>query len=138
MQTKYLFQNYKYCEICHRNLPLNYKETVCPVCSEHALFQNVKEYIRASDVNEYQVAEHFQIPFQLVRKWIREGRIQYKETSKTKVTMHCHICGVQIAFGNICPKCHKEQNISGGISQKRSTDSGNMRHLQITNKDSHI
>lgn len=135
MQTKYLFQSYKYCEICHRNLPLNYKETACPACAEYALFQKVKEYIRASDVNEYQVADHFKVPLQLVRKWIREGRIQYKETTKGKVTMHCQLCGAQIAFGNICPKCHKEQNISGGIMQKRTTDPGNMRHLQISNKE---
>ena len=132
MQSKYLFQNYKYCEICHRNLPLNYKDTTCPVCSEHLLFQQVKEYIRSDDVNEYQVADRFQIPLQLVRKWIREGRIQYKEASKQQVTMHCQICGVQVAFGTICPKCLKEQNTSGTLLQKRKTDSGNMRHLQVS------
>lgn len=135
MQSRYLFQSYKYCEICHRNLPLNYKETACPACSEYALFQQVKEYIRASDVNEYQVADRFQIPLQLVRKWIREGLIQYKETTKDKVTMHCHICGVQISFGNICPKCLKEQNTSGTALKSHNTDSGNMRHLQVNNKE---
>ena len=134
MQSKYLFQSYKYCEICHRNLPLNYKGTACPSCEEYALFQQVKEYIRASDVNEYQVADRFDIPLQLVRKWIREGRIQYKETTKGKVTMHCHICGAQVAFGSICPKCLKEQNISSGVAMTRTTDPGNMRHLQVVNK----
>lgn len=135
MQSKYLFQSYKYCEICHRNLPLNYQETVCPACSEYVLFQQVKEYIRASEVNEYQVADRFQIPLQLVRKWIREGRIQYKETTKGKVRMHCQVCGVQVSFGSICPKCLKEQNTSGTVLKSYTTDSGNMRHLQVVNKE---
>ena len=131
MRNKHLFENYKYCEICSRNLPPDYAESICPVCSEHALFQLVKEYIRSEDVNEYQVADRFQIPLSLVRKWIREGRIQYKETTKNKVRMHCQLCGVQIAFGSICPKCLKEQNISGTVINPYHTDSGNMRHLQI-------
>lgn len=135
MQAKYLFQNYKYCEICHCNLPLNYKESACPTCSEHLLFQQVKEYIRSEDVNEYQVADRFQIPLHLVRKWIREGRIQYKETTKDKVTMHCQICGIQVSFGTICPKCLKEQNLSGTAFKTNKTDSGNMRHLQVTIKE---
>jgi len=135
LHKKYLFQSYKYCEICNRNLPLNYKDAVCPACSEYLLFQQVKEYIRASDVNEYQVADRFQIPLQLVRKWIREGKIQYKEISKEKVTMHCRICGVQVSFGSICPKCLKEQNTSGVLLGNYATDSGNMRHLQVTNKE---
>ena len=135
MQNKYLFQSGKYCEICHRDLPLNYKETACPACSEYVLFQQVKEYIRASDVNEYQVADRFHIPLSLVRKWIREGRVQYKETTKNKVTMHCQLCGAQVAFGSICPKCLKEQNTSGSLTGTNTTDSGNMRHLQISTKE---
>lgn len=135
MQAKYLFQTYKYCEICHRNLPLNYTESACPACSEYVLFQQVKEYIRAEDVNEYQVADRFQIPLQLVRKWIREGRIQYKETTKGKVRMHCQICGAQVSFGSICPKCLKEQNTSGTVLKSYTTDPGNMRHLQVSNKE---
>lgn len=135
MHNRHLFQNYKYCDICHRPLPLNYKESVCPSCEEYALFQQVKEFIRASDVNEYQVSMHFNIPLQLVRKWIREGRIQYKEATKEKVTLHCQLCGAQVSFGSICPKCLKEQNISGSVSRQRTTDPGNMRHLQIVNKE---
>lgn len=135
MRSKYLFESYKYCEICHRNLPLNYKEATCPACSEYALFQLVKEYIRSEDVNEYQVADRFQIPLSVVRKWIREGRIQYKETTKGKVRMHCQLCGAQITFGSICPKCLKEQNTSGTVIKPYATDPGNMRHLQVTTEE---
>lgn len=135
MQSKYLFQGDKYCEICHRNLPLNYKDSACPACSEYVLFQQVKEYIRASDVNEYQVADRFKIPLPLVRKWIREGRIQYKETSKDKVTMHCQLCGAKVTFGSICQKCLKEQNTAGTVLKPYHTDPGNMRHLQVVNKE---
>ena len=135
MRSKYLFENYKYCEQCSRTLPPGYTDTICPACSEHALFQLVKEYIRSEDVNEYQVADRFQIPLTLVRKWIRDGRIQYKETTKSKVRMHCQICGAQIMFGVICPKCLKEQNTSGTVITPHHTDPGNMRHLQISNEE---
>lgn len=135
MRNKYLFEGFKYCEICHRNIPLNYQETTCPACSEYLLFQQVKEYIRSEDVNEYQVADRFRIPLSLVRKWIREGRIQYKETTKGKVRMHCQICGAQVSFGSICPKCLKEQNTAGTVLNSYHTDPGNMRHLQVTTEE---
>ena len=78
-QPQDLFGNYKYCEECKRPLPLTYKENLCPSCIEQKLFREVKEYIRENDVNEYDVAQHFHIPHMQVKKWIREGRIEYKD-----------------------------------------------------------
>lgn len=131
MKDQFLFDNRHCCDICHKDLPPAYSGTTCPACTEHLLFQEVKEYIRSTDVNEYQVADRFQIPLPLVRSWIREGRIQYKEHVEDKVRMHCQICGVQIAFGNVCPKCLKTQNTSGASFKSFNADEGNMRHLQF-------
>lgn len=131
MRTRYLFDNYKHCTNCHRPLALDYKEDLCPACIEYLLFQQVKEFIRANDVNEYQVSDHFGIPLIQVKGWIREGRIQYKETNSQQVTMHCQLCGTPVAFGTLCSKCLKEKNLSGSIGFGNKTDSGNMRHLQI-------
>ena len=131
MRAKYLFENYKHWTICHRPLASAYHEDICPPCAEYLLFQQVKDFIRANDVNEYQVAEHFHIPLQQVKGWIREGRIQYKETNDQKVTMHCQLCGTPVTFGTLCTKCLKAQNLSGSAALGNKTASGNMRHLQI-------
>ena len=88
-QPQDLFGNYKYCEECKRPLPLTYKENLCPSCIEQKLFREVKEYIRENDVNEYDVAQHFHIPHMQVKKWIREGRIEYKDDHLNTITMHC-------------------------------------------------
>lgn len=67
MQQQGLFNNYKYCERCNRPLPLTYEDAICPDCQNQELFTNVKEYIRANDVTEYDVAEHFNIPLSKVK-----------------------------------------------------------------------
>ena len=68
---------YKYCEFCGRTLPKHYEGTLCPTCQEAQLFRNVRDYIRANTVNEYEVAEHFHIPLRQIKEWIREGRISF-------------------------------------------------------------
>ena len=72
---------YKYCEFCGRTLPKHYEGTLCPTCQEAQLFRNVRDYIRANTVNEYEVAEHFHIPLRQIKEWIREGRIEYHEVN---------------------------------------------------------
>lgn len=105
-----LFDNLKFCSICRRPLPLDYDKEMCPGCIENQLFNEVKEYIRSRDVTEYQVAEHFQIPHRKVKRWIEEGRIEYKEQGDTKImNLHCSKCGTAISFGNLCQKCYKEK-----------------------------
>ena len=54
------------------------------------LFAEVKDYIRENDVKEIDVAEHFGIPVSKVRRWIKEGRIQYKE-GENITPIHCQI-----------------------------------------------
>ena len=108
-QPQDLFGNYKYCEECKRPLPLTYKENLCPSCIEQKLFREVKEYIRENDVNEYDVAQHFHIPHMQVKKWIREGRIEYKDDHLNTITMHCTRCGAPISFGTLCAKCMRQR-----------------------------
>ena len=89
-----LFGKYKQCEFCNRPLPNDYEGTLCPRCKDHKLFHDVKEFIRANQVNEYEVADHFKIPLKQVKEWIREGRIEYNTStsSNTISGMHCQHC----------------------------------------------
>ena len=110
MEHVSLFNNSKFCAICRGSLPEDYEDELCPFCKENQLFSEVKEYIRSKDVNEYQVAEYFNIPRRLVKKWILEGRIEYKEDEERLDTLHCAKCGEPITFGNLCQKCYRELN----------------------------
>lgn len=84
---------------------------LCSVCEAQLIFDDVRDYIRSEEVNEYDVAEHFQIPLEMVRQWIKEGRIEYKERGeKTIMNAYCQRCGAKVTFGTLCQKCLKEMN----------------------------
>ena len=42
----------KICKDCHRMLPKDYTDEVCPACKERELFSKVKDFIRENDVTE--------------------------------------------------------------------------------------
>ncbi|MBP3677073.1 MAG: hypothetical protein J6I97_01865, partial [Agathobacter sp.] len=69
--------NYKYCEHCGAAIPRSAEFACCAKCQETILFHEVKNYIRENNVNEFQVAERFNIPLRLVKQWMRELRIEY-------------------------------------------------------------
>lgn len=141
MEHKKLFDEYKYCEICNVPMPLTYENSVCPGCVEEKLFRDVKEYIRSNDVTEYDVAYEFHIPIRRVKKWIQEGRIEYKEdiTQKNIMDVHCKICGKPISFGTICSSCLKQSASSNQVlvSSKQETENRNrIGHISfLTNAD---
>ena len=120
--------DYKYCEFCMSPIPRNQEIPYCVPCQEKIIFQHVKDYIRANDVNEFQVADHFGIPLRMVKEWIKEGRIEYKKTPDGKRTINsnmlCEKCGAPITFGTICTKCLRSlsKNIHGYDMQKVHED----------------
>ena len=69
--------HHKYCEHCGQAIPRSSEFACCASCQDTILFQKVKEYIRENNVNAFQVAEHFHIPLGLVKRWMRELRIEY-------------------------------------------------------------
>lgn len=135
MQQQGLFNNYKYCEYCGTTLSLDFEDNICPACKEQQLFREVKNFIRDNDVTEYDVARHFNIPFQRVKQWVREGRIEYKENPDGEkiIATHCKECGIPISFGTLCAKCLKKQNISG-FSKITRDEPGRMRYFEDTKK----
>lgn len=117
------------CSSCERPLPKKYSDTKCPVCKENELFQEVREYIRANVVNEYMVAEKFDIPLSLVRKWIKEGRIEYSKTKQIITSVYCQKCGSPISFGAICSDCLQQMNARTGVYIQKPSDFEKMRFL---------
>lgn len=133
MQNQGLFGNYRYCEICKRPLSVDYKDSLCPLCLEQQLFQKVKEFIRENDVNEYDVAEEFDIPLHQVKHWIREGRIEYKDKKLNNIVLHCATCGAPITFGTHCSKCIRHKNTVGHAAPVPTTEASRMRYFDETN-----
>lgn len=127
--------NYKYCEYCGSPIHRNSEEPFCAQCRDRILFLKVKDFIRANDVNEFQVAAHFDIPLRTVKGWIKEGRIEYKEMADGKRTInnnfHCERCGAPVTFGTLCPKCLKlmNKNMHGYDLGKPQKDDDRMRFL---------
>lgn len=123
--------SYKYCEFCGRPLPSDYEKDFCPSCEENNLFREVKDFIRSHDVNEYQVAAHFQIPVRQIKQWIREGRIEYKESTIGHfASVRCQNCGISISFGTLCPKCLRVMNSNmKGFDAQKVHEESRMRYL---------
>ena len=132
--------NYKYCSYCNKPIPRTAEYSCCPQCQEIVLFHSVREYIRDNDVNEFQVAEHFDIPLRMVKGWIREGRIEYKTAGDGKsviTSIRCSRCGAPATFGTVCNKCLKllNKNVHGYGAQIAHEDD-RMRFLDSTQNDS--
>ncbi|MCR4781239.1 MAG: hypothetical protein K5851_00625 [Lachnospiraceae bacterium] len=66
------------CQNCGRALPRSWTEPLCESCYDKELYREVKYYILENNVTEFEVADHFNIPLEKVRHWIKEGYIEYK------------------------------------------------------------
>jgi RNA polymerase subunit RPABC4/transcription elongation factor Spt4 len=122
----------KSCNNCQTPLPQHYNGELCPYCKENELFSRVKEYIRTHDVTEYMVADKFGISRRKVKKWITEGRIEYKELVHNKKldSLKCEICGEPINFGVYCKKCYKKQNAPTYSAGLEKGQDSRMRFLE--------
>ena len=119
------------CRNCGRKIlyTQDLKADLCPKCRDQELFYQVKDYIRANDVKDYDVAKHFGIPLSKVNEWIKQGRIQYKDDPSMKAVImgnYCEVCGSPVAFGTVCPSCMKAQKKAAmkgvSISEKNIGD----------------
>lgn len=125
--------DYKFCIDCGRTLSITYEKERCPACEELLLFDKVREYVRKHDVNEYELAEHFELPITVIKQWIKEGRMEYKEQgAKSMTSMYCSRCGAPVTFGTLCPKCLKALNgekRAGYSMEKLLDEDGRMRFM---------
>ncbi|MCD7826588.1 MAG: FeoC-like transcriptional regulator [Clostridiaceae bacterium] len=126
----------KTCKQCGVTLHPAYQQELCPLCIERNLFYEVKDYIRENEVNENDVAEHFDISVHKVRGWIREGRIQYKGEKKNAISgVACQICGKPISYGVTCTECYKLRQLQV-VAKLKKADPAEMHYfLQKTQSE---
>ncbi len=132
--------NVKVCNNCGRRLIRESVNGLCPMCAEQELFCEVRDYIRANDVKDYDVAEKFGIPLAKVKEWIKQGRIQYKDDPTIKSVImgnYCQICGTPTSFGTICSKCMKDKkkkNMQGVAIGQPKEGNTKMRFMEEDHK----
>lgn len=68
----------KICSCCKKAMPRSQQGDLCPECEDRRLYSQVKEFILHNNVTEMEVAEHFNLPLQKVKRWIRDGYIEYR------------------------------------------------------------
>ena len=129
MEEKTLFHNARYCKDCGTILLDSYTRDLCSNCEAQRIFDEVRDYIRSQDVNEYDVAKHFDIPVGMVQQWIKEGRIQYKERGeKTIMNAFCQRCGAKVTFWYALPEVLKgNERPAQGLRRKGGQHRGRKR-----------
>ena len=126
------YSRYKSCSMCGRQLPIDYEKDYCPACEDDVLFKEVREYIRTHEVTEFELAEIFNISQNKVRRWIKEGRIEYVTGENKMMNTRCQRCGIPVSFGTLCPDCMRVMNGSKEVSYisfGSKKDSNRMRFL---------
>ena len=116
MNIKDQYTSYKYCSMCGRSMPIDYEKDFCPACEDDVLFKEVREYIRSHDVTEFELAEIFHISQNKVRRWIKEGRIEYVTDENKMMNTRCQRCGAPVSFGTLCTECMRIMNGSKEVS----------------------
>lgn len=105
--------NIRNCRLCGKIFTYVAGPAICQDCvkSQEAKFTEVNDYIRENPgVTIPQVSEHCDCDPNLIRKWLREDRIQLSEDSA--ITLSCESCGKSIRSGRFCDAC-KAKTASG-------------------------
>lgn len=79
---------------------------LCPQCTSalEDKFQEVKTYIQDNpSANVTQVAEETGVTVNQLKKWVREERLSFSDSSM--VGLNCEKCGALIKTGRFCESC---------------------------------
>ena len=65
------------CSRCGAAVPRSSEIDYCLHCQDTVLFHEVRDFICQNNVNERDIAEHFGLPLGLVKRWMKDRRIEY-------------------------------------------------------------
>lgn len=131
----------KNCEKCNRVFA-HPTRSMCEGCFEEELanFVAVKEYLKENPgASVAQVANETEVDVGIIYEYIRQGRL---DIIPSDVKFHCEICGAEISFGRICPKCKgdlvkgfRSQPVSEPEPESKPRDRGSKVHYLDQIKD---
>lgn len=114
---------------------------LCPDCrkEEEEMFKKVRDYLNENGpANYYTIAEATGIKEEIIKQWLKDGRLEVPEDSE--IFIKCERCGCDIRSGRYCPACAAEMTkelkglYSGAIGELPKNQSGKMRFLDKRNK----
>ncbi|MEG1459400.1 MAG: flagellar protein [Acetivibrio sp.] len=102
---------------------------LCPACMKEIddKFPAVKQYIyEHPGVGIQQVSEEKEVPISLIKRWVKEERLEFAEGSAMGV--ECERCGKMILSGRYCDSCKADMKnqfssvLKSEPKQKKKTD----------------
>ena len=103
------------CRECGKIFNYMQGDPICSACGKklEEKFTEVKEYVYehpGSNIN--QVADDNEVSVQQIKRWIREERLTFSDSSE--IGIDCEKCGAMIKTGRFCQRCKKELENSFG------------------------
>ncbi|MEG1991943.1 MAG: flagellar protein [Acetivibrio sp.] len=102
---------------------------LCPACMKEIddKFPAVKQYIyEHPGVGIQKVSEEKEVPISLIKRWVKEERLEFAEGSAMGV--ECERCGKMILSGRYCDSCKADMKnqfssvLKSEPKQKKKTD----------------
>lgn len=112
---------------------------VCASCAKklEEKFTQVKEYVYDNpNVPINQVAEENEVSVQQIKRWIREERLSFSDSSD--IGIDCEKCGAMIRTGRYCNNCKRQMEdqfknmykpASAPVQKKKTNTEARMRFL---------
>lgn len=107
---------------------------LCPECADlmDDYLGKAKEVLfRKPEIDVMELSEQAGIPFDVVKTFIKEGRLQFRQPGALKV--ECEMCGSPISSGTKCHACH--DRLAGYVTKMKKAqveDNIGMHSLKIT------
>jgi len=120
------------CARCGRLYEYNGISDYCPICMQYdeANFQRIKEYLNEHPkATVMQVATGLDIPVKMIKKYLREGRLEIVEAEN--FFLECEKCGVPIKTGRFCDSCIRD--LDSGIKKVINEAKSNINNINNIN-----
>lgn len=112
------------CKVCGSLFNYIGGAPLCAACQRDAdnKFDQVKQYIYDNpNANIHKVAEDNEVTIGQLKKWVKEERLEFTETSAAM--LDCESCGTPIRTGRFCNMCKdKIQNKLGSVYQEKKPE----------------
>lgn len=91
---------------------------LCPICytPDEEAFVKVRDYLRDFPGRKAEeVCEATGVPTRIIRKFLRQERLEIVGNVDTQLFLSCVKCGAPIKSGHYCDKCHSAGNAGAGV-----------------------
>jgi len=84
---------------------------ICPACKqqEEEIFKKIKEYLYDNPgASVTQVSKDLDVSIELIKRFLKEGRLEIVGEEGRNLLLECEICGKAINSGRYCKECERD------------------------------